>query len=134
TRIVALELKAAEPQHVPESAPNGLQAGKLASEISRRDAEIAFLKETIKMECEERMQLMTRLDSVQRGVGLKQLPQRSVQQAESSDESADTKVRLEQALNAVSHEAAPTAYQKLMAMAAVKKGAKLKQAAKKNQI
>ncbi|KAJ3238412.1 hypothetical protein HDU81_007893 [Chytriomyces hyalinus] len=134
TRIVALELKAAEPQQVPVNPAEDLHTGKLASEISRRDAEIAFLKETIKMECEERMQLMTRLDSVQRGVGLKQPPQRNAQKAESCEEAPHTKERLEQALSTVNHEPAPTAYQKLMAMAAVKKGAKLKQAAKKNQI
>ncbi|KAJ3099415.1 hypothetical protein HDU97_003205 [Phlyctochytrium planicorne] len=40
----------------------------MAAEISRRDAEIQFLRETVRIECEERMGLLAMLDGIRRGV------------------------------------------------------------------
>ncbi|KAI8611665.1 hypothetical protein BC830DRAFT_1171694 [Chytriomyces sp. MP71] len=133
TRLVALELKLMQPTSLPTSTPQKNES--LEVELARKDAEIAFLKETVKMECEERMELLTTLDTLQRGV-----PEKSTaidtgtevaRMSESDQELANALPPVLGAMQPIAHVDATTrSYQKLMSMAAVKKGQKLKQAAK----
>ncbi|KAJ3330103.1 hypothetical protein HDU76_006426 [Blyttiomyces sp. JEL0837] len=50
------------------AAPIDRDSETLRRELQRRDAEIAFLKETVKRECEERIELMTAVDALRRGL------------------------------------------------------------------
>ncbi|KAJ3115549.1 hypothetical protein HDU96_000430 [Phlyctochytrium bullatum] len=65
-------IKSAPPLPTPppqpaEPSPPPPQLAELKAEIARRDAEIGFLKETVRVECEERMGLLATLDALRRG-------------------------------------------------------------------
>ncbi|KAI9091546.1 hypothetical protein DFS34DRAFT_323851 [Phlyctochytrium arcticum] len=68
-RIRALEEQVAEASTRPTSRPNSdpVELGELKSQLKKREAEIGFLKETVRIECEERMELLAKLDLVNRG-------------------------------------------------------------------
>ncbi|KAJ1550582.1 hypothetical protein HK405_000264, partial [Cladochytrium tenue] len=44
------------------------EARALQAELGRRELEIGFLKDTVRRECEERMELLARLDAIERGL------------------------------------------------------------------
>ncbi|KNC97712.1 uncharacterized protein SPPG_07174 [Spizellomyces punctatus DAOM BR117] len=68
-RIRALEeqlaLTSARPSSQPCTDPKEL--ADLKSTLAKREAEIKFLKETVRLECEERMELLAKLSIIQRG-------------------------------------------------------------------
>ena len=87
---------------------------ELESELSRKNAEIGFLKETVKMECEERMELLATLDSLQRGVGGGKIVRPASSAATNhATNQAQTQSELEASLPpAPPQERAPSQYQK----------------------
>ncbi|KAJ3062784.1 hypothetical protein HDU98_001358 [Podochytrium sp. JEL0797] len=134
TRLVALELKATSDLSQPDPTTSA-RVHELESHLSKREAEIVFLKETVKMECEERMELLTRVDALERGVGprMKSRPKDALA-SDAGQANAGLEAAVAQAGVLVPVEKGPTSYQKLMAMANVKKEQKLRSAAKKNQM
>ncbi|KAJ3016879.1 UNVERIFIED_CONTAM: hypothetical protein HDU68_011970 [Siphonaria sp. JEL0065] len=138
TRIVMLELKATAEKPVQQDPSTTARVRDLESEIMRKDAEIGFLKETVKMECEERMELLATVDSLQRGF----TKSGTVGGVKSNSKAAEyetvpSQEQLESSMPQVlvpPTEKAPSQYQKLMAMANLKKEKNLKSAAKKNNM
>ncbi|KAJ3195934.1 hypothetical protein HK101_010613 [Irineochytrium annulatum] len=59
------------PPKTPPPAPvvNTAEMEAMRERVARGDAEIAFLKETVRVECEERMELLKELDTMRRGLG-----------------------------------------------------------------
>ncbi|KAI9337825.1 hypothetical protein BDR26DRAFT_449997 [Obelidium mucronatum] len=130
TRLLALELKASTPSPTAIDPELQNRIKRLETEISKKDAEIGFLKETVKIECEERMELLATVDSLQRGfTGGVNSPQQT--QVNTSQTQLDAALP---AVAAPPQEKGTTQYQKLMAMASKKKEQNLKNAAKKNSI
>ncbi|KAJ3135034.1 hypothetical protein HK100_003089 [Physocladia obscura] len=91
---------------------------ELESEITKKSAEIGFLKETVKMECEERMQLLASLDTIQRGVNFNK-PNSTTSSSTVDNQSKSTAKNIKSAKKEGFSEetVSTTQYQKLMAMA-----------------
>ncbi|KAJ3205432.1 hypothetical protein HDU82_005210 [Entophlyctis luteolus] len=132
TRILALELKAADHAE-PIHNSGGANVDEVEAALARKDAEIAFLKDTVKIECEERMVLVATLDSLKRSgipaIGSRKEPNSQMDSECPKPDPSGLIRPSEQGKDEVK-----TQYQKLMALASAKKELKLKQAAKKNQL
>lgn len=59
------KLKKAIENANPDIASSNLEIQKLLSTIAKKDSEIAFLKETVRVECEERMGLVSSVAKLQ---------------------------------------------------------------------
>ncbi|KAJ3392197.1 hypothetical protein HDU84_004689 [Entophlyctis sp. JEL0112] len=132
TRILALELKAADHAE-PIHNSGGANVDEFEAALARKDAEIAFLKDTVKIECEERMVLLATLDSLKRS-GIPALGSRKEPNSQMDSECPKPDPSGLIRPSEQGKDEVKTQYQKLMALASAKKELKLKQAAKKNQL